>query len=373
MAGRSVKLSSLFPDPQNGPDDARAFNDARRRLNSIHKTARTNSEEKGIETLFAAIGLATWNVESGTPPNAPVVLLPLHVEATGAAARDFTLKVEGDAHLNPVLTHILRAEHDIGTDDDEADVAEDPPSSYKGFMALLDRLRASWKALPELEIEPRVVTAIFSYSTMPLVSDLEQNGEVFATNEIVAAIAGDSGAREALASRICDPDPNQPDVDLPAQEFLVLDADSSQHMAINRVLGGESLVIQGPPGTGKSQTIANLITTLIARSLCQLLWKLPPGGLAHQAATASSALTGNSAKIPSSNFAPSTSKPIRFLPPFSGRQRSLSLSDTLNTRYNALSRRFIRRVASVLNLTALNTDSNGLVVRRCTQCSTGKS
>ena len=93
-----------------------------------------------------------------------------------------------------------------------------------------------------------------------------------------------------------------------------------------------------------------------------MLWKLPPGGLAHQAATAPSTLTGNSAKIPSSNRAPSISKPIRFLPPFSGRQRSLSLSDTLNTRYNALSRLFIRRVASVLNLTALNTDSNGLVV-----------
>ena len=264
LAGRSVKLSSLFPESQSAPDDTRGFNDARRRLTSIHKTALTNSEEKGIETLFAAVGLATWNVESGTPPNAPVVLLPLRVEATGAAARDFTIAVEGDAHLNPVLSHILRADHDIETEDDEADIAEDPPSSYKGFMALLDRLRGSWKALPELEIEPRVVTAIFSYSTMPLVSDLEQNGELFATNEIVAAIAGDSGAREALASRICDPDPNQPDVDLPAQEFLVLDADSSQHMAINRVLGGESLVIQGPPGTGKSQTIANLITALIA-------------------------------------------------------------------------------------------------------------
>ena len=113
--------------------------------------------------------------------------------------------------------------------------------------------------------------------------------------------------------------------------------------------------------------------TLDAASLCQMLWKLPPGGLAHQAATAPSALTGNSAKIPSSNRAPSISKPIRFLPPFSGRQRSLSLSDTLNTRYNALSRLFIRRVASVLNLTALNTCSRGFVVRRCTQCSTGKS
>ena len=102
-------------------------------------------------------------------------------------------------------------------------------------------------------------------------------------------------------------------------------------------------------------------------SLCQLLWKLPPGGLAHQAATASSALTGNSVKIPSSNFAPSTSKPIRFRPPFNGRQRSLSLSDTLNTTRNALSRLFIRRVASVLNLTALNTDSRGFVVRGCAQ------
>ena len=83
-------------------------------------------------------------------------------------------------------------------------------------------------------------------------------------SDIIAAIAGDGEAREALATAFA-PDPNQPDIDSPSEEFLVLDADSSQHAAINRVLGGESLVIQGPPGTGKSQTIANLITALIAR------------------------------------------------------------------------------------------------------------
>ena len=242
-----------------------AFNDARRRLSSIHRTALTNSEEKGIETLFLAIGLATWKVELGTPPNAPMVLVPLHVEATGAAARDFRIEVAGDAHLNPVLTHILRAEHDIGTNDAEADVEEDPPTTLKGFSDLLDRLHETWNILPELDVEHRAVAAIFSYSTMPLVSDLEQNGRLFAENDLVAAIAGDMQARQALAARICDPEPNRPDIDPPSEEFLVLDADSSQHMAINRVLGGESLVIQGPPGTGKSQTIANLITALIAR------------------------------------------------------------------------------------------------------------
>ena len=263
LAGRSVSLSDLFPDPHGDPG-ATAFNDARHRLAAIHKVALTNLEEKGIETLFAAIGLATWRVDSGTPPNAPVVLLPLEVEATGAAARDFEIKVSGDAHLNPVLAHLLRTEHDIETEDEEADVAEDPPTTLDGFGVLLNRLEESWKALPDLAIELRAVSAVFSYSTMPLVTDLQQNGELFAASDIIAAIAGDGEAREVLGSRICDPAPNQPDVDPPDDEFLVLDADSSQHMAINRVLGGESLVIQGPPGTGKSQTIANLITSLIA-------------------------------------------------------------------------------------------------------------
>lgn len=262
LADKPVSLSNLFPED---PDDATVFNDARRRLTAIHKVALTNLEEKGIETLFAAIGLATWRVDSGTPPNAPVILLPLEVEATGAAARDFKIKVSGDAHLNPVLAHVLRTEHAIETDDEEADVAEEPPTNLHGYDVLLNRFEESWKALPDLEIELRAVSAVFSYSTMPLVTDLEQNGELFAASDIVAAIAGDGGAREVLASRICEPEPNQPDIDPPGKEFLVLDADSSQNMAINRVLGGESLVIQGPPGTGKSQTIANLITSLIAR------------------------------------------------------------------------------------------------------------
>ena len=90
-----------------------------------------------------------------------------------------------------------------------------------------------------------------------------------------------------------------------------------------------------------------------------MLCKLLPDDLAHQAATASSALTGNPVRTLSSNLTPSISKPIRFRLPFSGLQRSLSLSATLNTRYSALSRLFIRFATSVLYLTALNTDSSG--------------
>lgn len=262
---KTVSLRALFPDDSGDATPSTVFIEARRRLTAIRKTALANLEEKGIETLFASIGLATWTVDSGSPWNAPVILLPLAVEATGAAATDFKIRVTGDAHFNPVLADALRSEYSLETDNEESDLAETPPSSLSKCEALLDRLRETWRVVPKLEIELHIAISNFSYATMPLVTDLEQNGEEFAKNDIVAAIAGDKEAREALASNIRDPAPHQPDIDPPAEEFLVLDADSSQHLAINRVLAGESLVIQGPPGTGKSQTIANLITTLIAR------------------------------------------------------------------------------------------------------------
>ena len=210
LADKPVNLSELFSERTGDPDAPLPFDDARRRLTAIHRTALTNREEKGIETCFAGIGLATWKVEQGTEPKAPVVLLPLEVEASGAAARDFRIEVSGDAHLNPVLTHILRGEHDIDTEDDEADVAEDPPTDLESFRALLARLEDSWSALPELVIEPRIVTAIFSYSTMPLVTDLEENGELFAESDIVAAIAGDQGLAMRSHPSSATPTPTSP-------------------------------------------------------------------------------------------------------------------------------------------------------------------
>ena len=44
----------------------------------------------------------------------------------------------------------------------------------------------------------------------------------------------------------------------------ILDADSSQHEAIEAVKCGAHLVMDGPPGTGKSQTIANIIAEALA-------------------------------------------------------------------------------------------------------------
>jgi len=99
-----------------------------------------------------------------------------------------------------------------------------------------------------------------------MVTDLDGALDELVAHELIAALAGDERARAAIRAQVPGPEaiPGPDQVPL-ADEFLVLDADASQNYAINAVLAGQSLIIKGPPGTGKSQTIANLIASLIVR------------------------------------------------------------------------------------------------------------
>ena len=114
-------------------------------------------------------------------------------------------------------------------------------------------------------MSPRSVLGNFAYQKMAMVKDLQDNLDQIAAHDLVAAIAGDPGARKALRSLGAGESPRNLDLIPPNNEFLVLDADSTQQVAIAGALSLRNGVIYGPPGTGKSQTIANLIAELAAR------------------------------------------------------------------------------------------------------------
>ena len=102
LAGRAVRMTTLFPSED-------AHRDVRRRLTAIHRTAQANSDEKGIDTLFAAAGLATWEVETGTKPNAPVILIPLEIIPTNAGRSEFTVRRRAIRRSIPCLRTFFKA------------------------------------------------------------------------------------------------------------------------------------------------------------------------------------------------------------------------------------------------------------------------
>ena len=255
LAGRSVEVARLAPDPDHQED-------LTKRVRNMYRKARENLEERGIATLYLGIGIATWDRDGPTPAS-PLVLLPLELTPIGGSYRRFRAAVSEDAEINPVLVHHLASEHGLDLRVDEYRDRLSGTLSHGVLAAVCRDLHTRCGSLPGFSVEAgRIVLANLSYATMPMVTDLEGAVAELAESELVAALAGVEGA---FVDSTVEPAKSLPNEIPPADEFLVLDADASQNWAINAVLAGKSIVIEGPPGTGKSQTIANLIGSLIAR------------------------------------------------------------------------------------------------------------
>jgi hypothetical protein len=94
LAGRPVTDEALLPDP-----NARAA-----RILAIARKAQENSEEKGHQTLYLAVGFASWQSnDGGRDPQAPVFLLPLQMKKKSKELAAIEVQVAGEPQVNPVL------------------------------------------------------------------------------------------------------------------------------------------------------------------------------------------------------------------------------------------------------------------------------
>jgi very-short-patch-repair endonuclease len=258
LAGHTLRFSEAFE-----PD---LLAQAARRGRAIRARAEENFEERGLRTLFAAWGMATWtNTRSTFTPCAPVLLCQAHLSPHGSAAEEFELSLPGEWEINPTLLHVLAKDFEVRISSETLLDLIDPDADPIDAGPLFDRLVKEGAQIAGFGVDRRVVLANFSYAKLPMVNDLAAAEDLLLRNTLICAIAGDEGARQELRDRHGEVSPSAPDFTPPADEFLVLDADSSQSYAINAIVAGADLVVDGPPGTGKSQTIANLIATLSAR------------------------------------------------------------------------------------------------------------
>jgi very-short-patch-repair endonuclease len=252
-----VPLGKLLP---NGKDES-VTNLAR----DIARRAQANAEEKGLQTLFVSLGMATWDAsDGGRPADAALLLFPVALETKGS--HSFSISRAGAVQVNLVLLHVLDTQFGVKVNSEDliAHLRGDDEDEPFDTAPLYDELRRLANDVPGFEVKSSAVLGNFAFQKMAMVKDLQERASELAAHDIVAAIAGDNEARTALSEPRQDLDPKELDRMSPDNEFIVLDADSSQQCAIANVLAGQNAVIHGPPGTGKSQTIANLVATLAA-------------------------------------------------------------------------------------------------------------
>lgn len=252
-----LSITKLIP---NGKDET-----VSNLVREIARRAQANAEEKGLQTLFVALGMATWTAsDGGRPAEAPVLLFPVALERKGS--HSFFISRAGTVQVNLVLLHVLDTQFGVNVASEDLIphlLGDDEGEPFDPFP-LYAQLSKRTVDVPGFEVRPSATLGNFAFQKMAMVKDLQERPNELAGHDIVAAIAGDSDARSLVGTPQQDQNPKELDRIPPENEFIVLDADSSQQCAIANVLTGQNAVIHGPPGTGKSQTISNLIATLAA-------------------------------------------------------------------------------------------------------------
>jgi very-short-patch-repair endonuclease len=233
-----------------------------KRLFDIWYDAQTLEQEQGVNVLYLAIGLLRWfdGDASDVARHAPLVLLPVKLERSSAADRFKLRWREEPPSPNLTLQAKMKAEFALSIEDfkdeDEVDL-----EAYCAKVGETVSQQKRWEVLPDA-----MVLGFFSFSKFLMYRDLdpdnwpEQSG--IDTKQMIEALLRDGfGDSPPLVAD----DAAIDDVIRPLELHHVVDADSSQTVAIAEAAGGRSLVVKGPPGTGKSQTITNIIAAATAR------------------------------------------------------------------------------------------------------------
>lgn len=232
-----------------------------KRLLSLFHDAKTLEEEQGVNILYLVMGILKWfeDDNSDVERYAPLILIPVSLER-GSANERFKLRWrDEDITANLSLQAKMKAEFGLVI----PDLSEDDELDVSAYLSAVQRVVSAKKRFEVKEND--IVLGFFSFAKFLMYRDLDSaNWPEFSkldTHPLIIGLLGDGfPAVEGMISE----DAQVDEYLTPIQMLHVVDADSSQTLAIEEARRGRNLVIQGPPGTGKSQTITNIIASAVA-------------------------------------------------------------------------------------------------------------
>ncbi len=204
-------------------------------LKSIHKEYEFYLSERGINPLYITFYMLKYK-DKNEEFLAPILLIPVNMSVDKGIYK--ISEADNDIILNPTLAYYLKTNYKINLK--PYDEEQDNLSSY-----ILEMAKALNK---DMEIINQMSLGQYSFLKMNMYNDLTDNISNVLSNDNVKALLGDDYIPYVLGNDSIYP---------------VVDADSSQLEAIKMASRGESFVLEGPPGSGKSQTITNIIASLI--------------------------------------------------------------------------------------------------------------
>ena len=265
MTFLALKEGELFPQNETKYQDTRLQTDEEEqklqsRLLNTYYFARTSIEEQGVNILYLALGMLRWYdlSDNETQRSAPLVLVPVSLERSSAQER-FRLRYTGsEIGANLSLQAKMKTDFNITI----PDLPEPEEFDFEAYMRIIRshiEKEAKWTVDGDA-----IELGFFSFGKFLIYNDLDiakwpKSAKPENHPNIQSLLS--TGFHENVPE-----DEDDLDADTKANDlFRVVDADSSQLMAMLAVQDGVNLVIQGPPGTGKSQTITNIIANAVGR------------------------------------------------------------------------------------------------------------
>ncbi len=239
-----------------------------KRLRQMDYDARSFEEEQGVNILFLAIGFLEWyeSDSSDKARSAPLILVPVRLERRSANQAYKISFTDEDLHGNLSLQEKLKADFGVTIPDfaDAFDAGDSssPTTEYANAVTEAVSRMKRWRVRQD-----DIVLGFYSFAKFMMYRDLDPAS--WPESDPLEGRALVDGLLCSGFSEGGDPfggeDVQEVDaIASPEDSIHVVDADSSQTVAIEVVRRGCNLVIQGPPGTGKSQTITNLIAGAVA-------------------------------------------------------------------------------------------------------------
>ena len=243
-----------------------------RKLSGLNAYIRSDIEESGVNTLYAAFGFLQWYESKNTdkPCIAPLLLLQLKIEKkqTGTGYT-YRIRATGEEpEINLSISERLGKDFGINLPRfitaDNSETADSPET----YMDKVTELVENANNIPKKEkwrVRRFITIGRFRFARLVMWRDLDEKNwpgnTGISTNEIIKKLFTGSDNKDA-GGYAEDYNIDAPEIEQKVP-LLITPADASQHSALVDVMEGNNLAITGPPGTGKSQTITNIIANAL--------------------------------------------------------------------------------------------------------------